>query len=173
MVVKRIDAVTLKSWLDKDEAVLVDVREPAEYASAHIAGATLLPLANVKKSALPNYTNKKLVLHCRKGGRGASACEKLLAEDAEINIYNLTEGTEGWSKAGLPLECSGRFFLPLDQQVRLIIGVGVLLGSTLGYFVNPLFFILSAFFGAGLIFAGLTGTCTLALLIAKAPWNHC
>jgi hypothetical protein len=62
--------------------------------------------------------------------------------------------------------------LPLDRQVQLTIGLGVLIGSLLAYFVNPMFFLLTGFFGAGLTFAGLSGTCGLAMVMAKMPWNQ-
>jgi hypothetical protein len=72
---------------------------------------------------------------------------------------------------GCETKISGKLFLPLDRQVQLAIGLGVFVGSVLGYLVSPNFFILSGFFGAGLVFAGLTGYCGLAVLMAKMPWN--
>lgn len=172
MALKTIDAATLKQWLDAGEAVLVDVREPAEYAAESIAGAALMPLASVNKAALPSCAGKKLVIHCRKGARGGSACEKLLAEDPNLEIFNLEGGISAWTAAGYPVQCSGKFFLPLDRQVQLTIGLCVLTGSLLAYFVSPAFFLLTGFFGAGLTFAGLTGFCGLAIVMARMPWNQ-
>jgi rhodanese-related sulfurtransferase len=172
MSLKTVDARTLKQWIDKDQVVLIDVREPAENMAERIEGATLLPLSSISKSTLPNCAGKKLVINCRKGGRGNSACEKLLAEDPNLEIYNLEGGINAWSEAGFAMKSSGQFFLPLDRQVQLTIGLFVLLGSVLGYFVSPLFFLLTGFFGAGLTFAGLTGFCGLALVMAKMPWNQ-
>lgn len=172
MPLRTIDAPTLKSWLDKGEAVLVDVREPGEHEASRIPGAFHLPLAKVSKSALPNSSRKKLVLHCKAGRRGGMACEKLLAEDPTLELYNLEGGLDAWVQAAHDVDSSGRFFLPLDRQVQLAIGIGVLTGSVLGYFVNPAWFLLSGFFGFGLINAGLTGWCGLAILMAKMPWNQ-
>lgn len=172
MPLKTIDANTLKTWLDEREAVLVDVREPGEHRAESISGAVLLPLSTVSKAMLPDCTGKKLVVHCRKGGRGGTACEKLLAEDPNLEIYNLDGGIESWARAGFEVKTSDRFFLPLDRQVQLAIGVSVVAGSILGYFVNPAWFLFSGFFGLGLINAGLTGWCGLALLMAKMPWNQ-
>lgn len=172
MPIRTVGAETLKSWLDKGEAVLVDVREPAEYAAENIPGATLIPIGGMTKQALPDISGKKLVIHCRSGKRGGMACEKLLAEDPNLDVYNLEGGISAWSAAGNAVKTSGTFFLPLDRQVQLTIGMGVLLGSVLGYAVNPAFFIIPAFFGLGLTFAGLSGTCGLALLLAKMPWNQ-
>ena len=64
MPIQTVDAPTLKNWLDKGEALLVDVREPAEHAAESIPGATLLSLGNISKAALPETSGKKLVLHC-------------------------------------------------------------------------------------------------------------
>lgn len=173
MPIKTIDAATLKQWLDKGEAVLLDVREPAEHAACHISDARLMPLGKVNKNALDAEGNKRIVIHCQRGGRGSSACEKLLAEDPSLEIYNLEGGIQAWESAGLPVKKNGSRILPLDRQVQLTIGLCVLTGSILGYFVNPLFFLLTGFFGAGLTFAGLTGFCGLALVMAKMPWNNC
>jgi len=171
MDIKNIDSTTLKKWLENKEAVIVDVREPAEHAAEKIANSHLLPLSEITKSALPKSANQKLVLHCRSGGRSKKACEKLLSEDPNLEIYNLEGGISSWQASGCEVETSGKFFLPLDRQVQLTIGLGVLIGSLLGYFVNETFFLLSGFFGAGLIFAGLSGYCGLAIFMAKMPWN--
>lgn len=172
MTLKTIDAKTLKIWLDSEQAILLDVREPAENEAQSIKGAVLMPLASVSKEALPNCAGKKLVIHCRKGGRGGTACEKLLAEDANLEIYNLEGGIEAWEAAGFTTESTGRKILPLDRQVQLTIGVCLLVSSLLGYFISPNFFLLTGLFGAGLTFAGLTGFCGLAILMAKMPWNQ-
>jgi hypothetical protein len=96
---------------------------------------------------------------------------KLINEDPNLEIYNLEGGISAWSAAGCEIKTSGKFFLSLDRQVQLTIGLGVLIGNILGYFISPIFLLLSGFFGAGLIFAGLSGYCGLAILMAKMPWN--
>ncbi|MBU6140611.1 MAG: rhodanese-like domain-containing protein [Proteobacteria bacterium] len=171
MTIKNIDHQTLKKWLENQEAVLVDVREPAENAASKIDGSHLLPLASVSLKSLPKSDGKKLVIHCGSGKRSYNACVKLLAEDSSLEVYNLEGGISAWNAAGNKVESSGKFFLPLDRQVQLVIGLAVFLGSILGYFVDPLFFILSGFFGAGLCFAAVTGYCGLAIFLAKMPWN--
>jgi len=172
MALKTIDARTLKSWLDNNEAVLVDVREPAEHAAENITGAALLPLGSVSKSALPSCAGKKLVIHCRKGGRGGSACQKLLAEDPTLDIYNLEGGIEAWNAAGLTVASSAKAFLPLDRQLQLTIGLLLIAGSVLGALFSPAWLLLTGLIGAGLTVAGVTGFCGLAYVIAKMPWNQ-
>ncbi len=171
MTFKNIDSKILKKWLENNEAIVVDVREPSEHEAEKISGSNLLPLARVCKNSLPKYENKKIVLHCRSGKRSTSACQKLIDEDSNLEIYNLEGGISAWITEGYEIKTSGKFFLPLDRQVQLTIGLGVFVGSVLGYLLSPSFFLLSGFFGAGLIFAGLSGYCGLAIFMAKMPWN--
>jgi rhodanese-related sulfurtransferase len=172
VTLQTIDARTLKGWLENGEAVLVDVRETAENAAARIEGASLLPLQRVTGALLPPCTGRKLVIHCEKGGRSAAACKKLLAEDVSLDVYNLEGGIEAWRGAGFSVISSGRRFLPLDRQVQLTLGTILLLASLLGYFVTPSLFVLTGFVGAGLTFAGATGFCCLARVLAIMPWNQ-
>lgn len=172
MAIKSVDAATLKRWMDNGEAMVVDVREPAEHAAENIPGATLLPLGGIRKSDLPKNDGKKLVIHCRSGKRSASACEKLLAEDSNLEVYNLEGGISAWSAVGQQVVSSGHFFLPLDRQVQLAIGLMLIAGSLLGYLFSPTWLLLTGFIGAGLTVAGLTGYCGLAMVMAKMPWNQ-
>ncbi len=96
MTIKTIDAKTLKTWLANDEAVLIDVREPEEYKQQNIKEATLIPLSNVCTKLLPNRAGKKLVIHCRSGKRSMIACEKLCAENPQLEVYNLKGGILAW-----------------------------------------------------------------------------
>lgn len=168
---KNVDVKILKNWLDNEEAVLIDVREIAEHENQRIAGATLIPLAEITKEKLPDIKNKKLVIHCQGGKRSLNACQKLMAENIGCEIYNLEGGINSWCVQGCDVISTKKFFLPVDRQVQLTIGSLVFISSMLGYFFNINFLFISGFFGAGLIFAGLTGNCTLAKIIAKMPWN--
>lgn len=172
MPMKTVDSATLKRWIESGEAVVVDVREPAEHAAEKIEGAKLVPLSTVNKSALPHAQGKKLVIHCRSGKRSISACEKLLTEDPNLEVYNLEGGISAWGAAGHQVATSGKFFLPLDRQVQLTIGLMLLTGSVLGYLFTPAWFFLTGFIGAGLTVAGLTGFCGLAMVMARMPWNQ-
>lgn len=171
LIMKNIDSITLKKWLENGEAILVDVREPSENQANKINGSHLLPLGQVSCDFLPEYEGKKLVIHCHSGKRSQSACAKLLSQNPNLEIYNLEGGIVAWNSSGNETAKSRKFFLPLNQQVQLTIGLFVLTGSLLGFFATPTFFFIPAFFGAGLCFAGLSGWCGLATLLAKMPWN--
>ena len=169
MTARTVDAVKLKQWLDQGQAILVDVREPAEYRARHIRGARHIPLARIDTAHLPK--DGLIVVHCLKGWRGFSACKKLLQQNPDLQIFNLQGGIEAWSDAGLPTMSDGAFVLPLDRQVQLTIGLILLAASGLTAFWNPLFILLVVMMGTGLTVAGLTGFCGLARLLALAPWN--
>jgi len=72
----------------------------------------------------------------------------------------------------LPVEKDAWTPWALERQVRVAAGSLVLLGVSLGHFVHPLFLGLSAFVGAGLVFAGVTDWCGMGMLLARAPWNR-
>lgn len=102
--VKSIDAVTAHEWLENNEAIIIDVREPLEYQEAHIPGAYLIPLATITKNKLPTIQNKKMIIHCKFGKRGSAACEKLLSEKINAEFYNLEGGITAWENAGYKIE---------------------------------------------------------------------
>ena len=99
-MVKIVDAKLAKHWLDEQEAVLVDVREPHEYETARIAGSHLIPLGGLSLDKLPPLGGKKLIIHCHLGKRSAMACEKLLREEPALEVYSLDGGIVAWHRAG-------------------------------------------------------------------------
>lgn len=101
---KTIDPQTSKQWFDKNEAVIIDVREPGEYQAVHIKGATLLPLGSIHPSQLEPFKDKKIIIHCKSGGRSRSACERLLTANPQLQLYNLEGGITAWEAANLPVE---------------------------------------------------------------------
>lgn len=96
MSIKSIDLATMQQWLKTGEAILVDVREPAEHAEASIPGAVLLPVSQVNKATLQALGGKKWMLHCKSGGRSSRVCAHLLAQDADLEVYNVEGGITGW-----------------------------------------------------------------------------
>jgi rhodanese-related sulfurtransferase len=165
----------VSAWLRAGRCVLVDVREPDEFAKERIPGAQLLPLSRFDPRQIAIPSGQALVLHCRSGRRSADAagrCADLVR--AGTSVLNLTGGIEAWKAAGLPTERPAQSTprLSVLQQTQLTIGTCVLLGLALGFFVHPAGLLLSAFMGCGLLLAGFTGLCPLAQLIAWLPWNR-
>lgn len=166
-----IPPVELKSLISHGNCCLVDVREPVEHSEAHIAGARLIPLGQLEQRVAEIVRSGPVVVMCRGGKRGAEAREKL-ANLGLTDVRNLDGGILAWESAGLPVVESTRKLLPLMRQVQITIGLGVVTGVVLSKLVDPNFIYLSAFFGTGLVFAGSTGWCGLAILMAKMPWNR-
>jgi rhodanese-related sulfurtransferase len=164
-----ISPVELQTLLARG-CTLIDVREPVEFAGEHITGAKLIPLGQLAERAPEILRDQPLVVMCRSGMRGGQALEKLRSLGF-ADPRNLEGGILAWKAAGLSVKQGDRKEFPLMQQVQIIIGVGVLAGVLLSRSVHPDFIWLSAFFGAGLIFAGTTGWCGLAVLLSKMPWN--
>jgi len=154
---------------------LIDVRMPTEYRELHAEGAQNYPLDALDPQAIAGSRNGRsaepLYVICKSGNRSTKAVQKFL--DAGItNVVNVDGGTTAWDAAGLPVK-RGKKAISLDRQVRIAAGSLVFAGAALGYLVNPYFIGLSAFVGAGLVFAGITDTCGMGMMIAKMPWNRC
>ncbi len=167
---KTITANDLKNYLDQDSMLLIDVREPAEHRTESIENSCLIPLAEISVEKLPSRS-RPIVIYCRSGKRSSEACKKLLAQDPTLNLYSLEGGIIAWKEAGSNIRRSGSNILPLDLQIQLTAGIIGFSGVILGTFVNQFFYLLPGFVGLGLMFAGLTGWCGMAKLLAKAPWN--
>lgn len=167
---KEINAVTLKKWLRQDTALLIDVREPGEFFAEHISGAKLISLSRFEPQVLPQDNSKKIVLQCQSGTRSAQAAQKMF--DAGFNeVFHLRGGLPTWKAAGYPTKVNKKAPISMFRQVQIVAGSLVFLGTVLGAFVSPWYLILSGFVGAGLIFAGISNTCAMAMLLAKLPYN--
>ena len=152
-------------------AVLIDIREADEFARSHITGARSQPLSAWEATHLTIDPAADVIFTCRSGMRTGGACDRLAAR-VSGEAFMLEGGLDAWAKAGLPVIIDAKAPLEIMRQVQIGAGSLVLLGVTLGLLVNPAFFGLSAFVGAGLTFAGATGFCGMARLLMLAPWNR-
>ena len=151
---------------------LIDVRTPAEFEAIHVPGARSVPLDNLDCAAeLGSGKSSPIYILCHSGARAKTAAQKFAAAGWEHCVV-IEGGTQAWVDAGLPVNKGERSVLPLDRQLQITIGTLVLCGVLLSKFVNPSWVWLSAFVGAGLIFAGITGVCALRCVLAMMPWNQ-
>lgn len=157
-----------------DSLDLIDVRTPVEFRELHAVGARNVPLSSLDPHAVMRSRNgtasDPLYVICGSGNRSSKACQQFLAAGYS-NVVNVDGGTKAWDAAGLPV-VRGKKAMSLERQVRIAAGFLVLLGCVAGWLVHPYFIGLSAFVGAGLMFAGITDTCAMGMLIAKMPWNQ-
>lgn len=169
-VLQKLSPQDVQARLAAGRGVLVDIRESDEFARSHVPGALSQPLSAMERAHLAIAPGADVIFTCRTGMRTAGACDRLAAR-VEGQAYVLDGGLDAWSKAGLPVAKDRRAPLEINRQVQIAAGLLILAGVVLGMVVAPGWFGLSAFVGAGLTFAGLTGTCALARLLMLAPWN--
>ena len=155
-------------------AELLDVRTPGEYAVAHVPGARLLPLDDLHAPTFLEQRSapeKPVFVICQTNRRARQAIKKF--QGAGFDRCVLVEGgTQAWMEAGLPVNRATSPAVPLMRQVHVAAGLISGVGAALALTVNPRFAFVPLFTGCGLLVAGLTGFCGLALLLAKMPWNR-
>jgi rhodanese-related sulfurtransferase len=153
---------------------LIDVRSMMEFYEVHAVGALSAPLDTLNPKAIMesrgDRASEPLYIICRSGGRSAQACQ-MFEKAGYSNVINVEGGTLAWEQAGLPVNRGQKKMISLERQVRICAGLLTLAGSLLAFW-NIGFLVLPAFIGAGLTFAGLSNTCGMGILLAKAPWNR-
>jgi len=153
-------------------AVLIDIREADEHARERIPGARHHALSRMDTESPARSGDEVLVFHCRSGARTRGHAARLSAAAATCEAYILDGGLNAWKKDGLPVALDRSQPIDIIRQVQIAAGSLVLMGILLGTFVAPGFYALSAFVGAGLMFAGISGFCGMAHLLALMPWNR-
>ncbi len=149
---------------------LIDIRDADEFAREHIEGAVSLPLSTWGTEG-PNFEGDlPTVFMCRSGMRTGSNCERLALRAAN-DAYLLEGGLDAWKKQGLATVINVKAPIEIIRQVHITAGSLILTGAVLAKLVHPGFLGLSAFVGAGLLFAGVSGFCGMAHLLRAMPWN--
>jgi rhodanese-related sulfurtransferase len=167
MSIQTVEASTLTE-ITASGATLIDVRTPAEYQSAHVIGAELCPLDRLNAAAFSHSNDQASAVYilCQSGKRARIAAEKLSAIGfAQVLVI------EGGTEAGIAIKY-GKLALSIERQVRIAAGLLVLCGTLAGVYVHPSFLFVPGLVGAGLIFAGISDTCGMAMLLTKCPWNQ-
>ncbi len=167
----------LNCFQNNDSIKIIDVRTPAEFGNLHVRNAENIPLDRLDPASLASNPGKNGFLYfiCQSGGRSKKACDVMSAAGFNRAI-NIEGGTVACETAGLPV-IRGRKAISLERQVRIAAGLlvfsGVLLASFGGTTEIKFFGLcLAGFIGAGLVFAGITDTCGMGMVIAKMPWNQ-
>ncbi|QDU79680.1 Inner membrane protein YgaP [Polystyrenella longa] len=157
-----------------EQIKLIDVRTPAEFQEVHATPAENHPLDQLDFETLKqlaSQSDQPLYVLCKSGTRGKMACEKMMAAGID-NVVNMEGGTNAWMEQGYEVVRGESKVISLERQVRIAAGSLVLIGVAAGWFLHPAFYGLSAFVGAGLVFAGVTDTCGMAMMLGRMPWNQ-
>ncbi|MED7818535.1 MULTISPECIES: rhodanese-like domain-containing protein [unclassified Francisella] len=167
----KVEKISVKEYLDlkkKEKVRLVDIRTPHEHKRECIDCAENILVEDIYDANIDS--DEVVVLHCQSGNRTNQAAEKVAGLTAK-KIYLLDGGINAWKQHKQPTQKNVKEPLPIMRQVQIIVGFMVLLGVVLSFTVSQYFAILSGFFGAGLLFAGLSGTCGLAIMLEFLPYN--
>lgn len=157
--------------INGENVQLVDVRESSEYEGKRIKGSISAPLSRFEKNPGVMDRSCHSYIICQSGKRASLYAEKLLKQGHD-NFTVVEGGLNAWIEAGYHVEKGESKVWILERQVRFVAGLLVLLGVVLSIVFNPVFLILPGIVGAGLVFAALTDTCGMAMLLARMPWNQ-
>ncbi len=170
-----VSLLTVKELYEKikdgKDVQVFDVREASEYEGKRIKGAISAPLSRFKESSKIFDRNRHSYIVCQAGKRAEQFARKLL-EEGYGNISVVEGGLKAWIDAGYPIEKGESKVWSLERQVRFTAGLLVLLGVVLSFVFYPMFLILPGIVGTGLIFAAVTDTCGMAMVLARMPWNQ-
>jgi rhodanese-related sulfurtransferase len=165
--IRRLDAKELAA-LPKD-ALILDVREPGEFAGLRWPGSVNAPLSRLDAEAARLPRERVVVVLCRSGRRSEEAARRL--EALGFPEVRVVAGGLSACEGGCLEQGPGGVW-PMERQVRLAAGSLVLAGAALGSLVHPGFWWLSAAIGAGLVYSAVTDTCGMAAALARMPWNR-
>jgi rhodanese-related sulfurtransferase len=150
---------------------VVDIRTPAEFETAHIAGSYNVPLELLRehRDEIAKHLDEDVVLVCRSGRRAIEA-EDSLRKAGLLKVHILDGGITAWQAKGFEVN-RGIPRWDLERQVRLVAGSTVLL-SILGSIAIPKLKLVAAGMGGGLAVAALTNTCAMGSLLSRLPYNR-
>ena len=167
-----MNALELSSLLRVDRSArILDVRTPAEFENAHISGAYNVPLDHLNEHAHEVRSAAGPVVLVCQSGRRAQQADQLLRAAGMANMHVLAGGMQAWLAAGFPVRRI-RARVSLERQVRITAGAIVAVASIAALTVEPLLAAIPALVGSGLVFAGVTDTCAMGMLLAKLPYNR-
>lgn len=167
-----VDAATVLGWTrEPGDVTVIDVRTPAEFETAHIAGSFNVPmdLLSEHTSELAARLDRRVVLVCQSGARSDQARRRLAGAGAD-NLHVLTGGVPGFAAAGGEV-VRGRSRWAMDRQVRLVAGALVVTSILLSLRL-PAARLIGGGVGAGLTFSALTDSCAMGSLLSRLPYNR-
>lgn len=172
--------------VDQNHEIILDVRTKMEHAEKYIGlGHANVPLDELNPTDFMMRhgldRDATVYLLCRSGKRAALAAEKFIAEGYK-NVQVIEGGINACEDWGYEIkgdnakssvaDLKTKVPLTLERQVRIAVGMLTAFGAILGLLVHPYLTIIPLITGIGLIVAGITDRCGLALLLTKAPWNR-
>ncbi|MFC6285461.1 rhodanese-like domain-containing protein [Nocardioides sp. GCM10027113] len=170
--VQSIGVAEAQALMQQPNTLVLDVRSPGEFETAHIDGAVNIPVDQLDPHLrqIVHNAGGTLVLVCQSGGRAEQAATKLSREGKQ-DLVLLAGGMNSWLAANAPVKRGEVEKWALERQVRLVAGSIVLLAVVASIWVPALKWVAAAV-GFGLTFAAVSNTCMMGNLLAKLPYNR-
>ena len=166
----KLSCQDLEKLLQSDQDLqILDVRTPREYRQVHLEGSQNIPLDQLDPQH--HVGQGTVVVICASGYRAQQACKKLAVRKGCTPLV-LEGGLRAWERSGGQVQRTASSSWSLERQVRLIAGTMAAAGGVLALTVHPWFAALPTAVGLGLIHAGMTDQCLMALLLTHLPFNH-
>lgn len=159
--------------VESGNGVVIDIRGADEFATGHIPGAI-----HLEADRITDDTAKKLAalnpIFCCASGKRTSMLMTRLDGAAGGNAAYIDGGLGAWRAAGLKTDMpKGASSLPsVQRQVQMTVGIMLVVVAALAYAVMPDLVLLAGAIGLGLFLAGLTGSCAMAAVLMRMPWNQ-
>jgi glyoxylase-like metal-dependent hydrolase (beta-lactamase superfamily II)/rhodanese-related sulfurtransferase len=171
--VQSVSATQLAEATAAGKVNILDVRTPAEFETLKVAGSMNIPLDRLNPAeVIARFgADTQLYCICQTGTRSQLAASKLRNAGMQ-QVIHVDGGTNAWVAGGLPVESGGRNVISLDRQMRITAGALIVAGIAAGLLWHPAGYWLAGAIGAGLVFAGLSNTCGMTVVLAKMPWNQ-
>jgi rhodanese-related sulfurtransferase len=178
--IKTISATEFKKVIQAEDKKppIIDVRTAAEVESQSLEGSAHFPLQDINCEKIKTYLleqghdpEQPIYMLCASGQRATRAAEQL-KDDLDCPLVIIEGGIGALTAAGISIQQGSGKTISLERQVRITAGSLVVVGVILGSLLNPGFYAIAAFVGAGLVFAGITDSCAMAMLLARMPWNR-
>lgn len=172
-MVQEISIEEFKKALDEKRQgqLFIDVRTPAEYEAEHIEGVRNVPIDNLNGFEQELREAQDIYAHCQSGNRTEQACNVLQRMNPDARIHKMQGGLSKWKQRELPVATGERKVVSIQRQVQITAGSLIIIGFIFGM-VSPIWNLLSAGVGVGFVYAGVTGTCGMANILSKMPWNR-
>ncbi|MCP4011987.1 MAG: DUF2892 domain-containing protein [Phycisphaeraceae bacterium] len=167
-----IEPTEVDVMLKADAILLIDVRSSDEHRHERIPGAVCMPLDWLDPEAIERMAaGRTIVFHCRTGRRSDEAMGRL-GRELPVPVAGMRGGITAWKAEGLSVDRDPGRSLPMMRQVQIAAGAMIVAFTILAALIDPWFLLGTAFVGGGLCFAGITGTCGLAVVLGVMPWNR-
>ncbi|WP_107772255.1 rhodanese-like domain-containing protein [Nocardioides sediminis] len=170
--VQSIGVPEVQSLIQEANTLVLDVRTPGEFETAHIDGAVNIPVDQLDPHLreIVHNAGGTMVLVCQSGGRAEQAADKL-SKEGKDDLVLLEGGMNAWQQAGAPVRRGEVQRWALERQVRLVAG-SIVLASVGASAFFPRTKWLGAGVGGGLVFAAVSNSCMMASLLSKLPYNR-